>query len=56
VTDAAILGAIIGEVADEVPPEALALFHQFDRRTDRERSLEAFNLHVQGENESFRYC
>ena len=50
------LDILIGEVADEVPPDAITLFHEFARRTDRDKSLEAFNRHIRGENESFQYC
>ena len=56
---AALLGtsytALVGSVADELTPWALAQLRAFDARDDRDRSLQAFGLRTEGDADEFRY-
>jgi hypothetical protein len=56
---AVILGfnftTLVDSVARELPTVGLARLHAFDRREERDRSLQAFGLRTDGEGEDFRY-
>ncbi|MEU6378383.1 hypothetical protein [Streptomyces sp. NPDC046909] len=49
------LGKVIDGLKDLLPPAGLAALRAFDRRVERDKSLEAFGLGRSGTGESFLY-